>query len=91
MSGAGAEGEFYFQTLLPTHSSHYGTNSPVQTTAWFAALSVNEDPRRDMLAFLERMKDQGGSLFRDGLVIPEGPEEVESGEMDEDSDLEIIT
>jgi hypothetical protein len=41
-------------------------------------------------AFLARMKDVGGSLFREGLVIPDGPEEVYMGEPDEDGDLKIF-
>lgn len=40
-------------------------------------------------SFIARMKNMGGSLFRDGLTIPEGPEEVYLGEPDEDGDLTI--
>jgi hypothetical protein len=57
---------------------------------WIADLSIGGNPRDAMLAFIARMKDQEGSLFRDGLHIPDNNGEVNFGEQDEDGDLKVF-
>lgn len=44
---------------------------------------MNEDPLADIRAFIAKMEGQEGSLFRDGLVIPEGPDDVDFGDDDD--------
>ncbi|KAH8903735.1 hypothetical protein BR93DRAFT_981078 [Coniochaeta sp. PMI_546] len=49
-----------------------------------SALAVDDDPQARLRAFLASMENKGGSLFRDGLEIPEDNGEVDMGDWDDE-------
>lgn len=64
------------------------TDRPIQLIAMLSGLNLEEDSMAKIHAFIAMMKNNGGSLFRDGLVIPEDNGEVMLG--DEDGDLDLV-
>lgn len=55
----------------------------------FKAMSVNEQPMLKLRDFIAGMQGRGGSLFKEGLVIPEGTGYIDLGDDDEE-ELEVI-
>lgn len=66
-----------------------GANSCVQMAGCFTAVSFDKDAMVKLRAFVRSMEGKEGTLFRDGLKIPQDSGEVEVGDGVVE-DLEII-
>ncbi|KAB5533413.1 hypothetical protein GE09DRAFT_1250651, partial [Coniochaeta sp. 2T2.1] len=56
----------------------------------FRRMALGQNVMAEMRAFIASMEGKPGSLFRDGLVIPEDDGTLDYGDDDEDGDLKII-